>query len=88
MHYGFVFIFWKREQYRVKRDPVLVVQSRIEYSYRTYLLGFLDGAPFAGLSVFACTTLTAPVAGSFSKDVAVIGKGAFNKPTVLPGANR
>ncbi len=55
---------------------------------RSYLLVFLGGAPSTGFSNFACTTVTAPVVGSFSKEVAVMGKGALRRPTVFPGARR
>jgi len=54
----------------------------------SYLLGFLGGAPSTDFSDFACTTMTAPVAGSFSNEVAVIGKGTLRRPTVFPGARR
>ena len=51
-------------------------------------MGFLGGAPSTDFSDFAWTTVTAPVAGSFSNEVAVIGKGTLRRPTVFPGARR
>ena len=61
---------------------------RIGCDDATYLFGFFGGAPSTGFSAFAWTTLTARVAGSFSNEVAVIGKGALRRPTVFPGARR
>lgn len=54
----------------------------------SYLLGFFGGAPSTGFSDLAWTTVTAPVLGSFSNEVAVMGKGTLRRPTVFPGARR
>lgn len=54
----------------------------------SYLFGFFGALPSNGFSYLAWTTVTSPVFGSLSKDVAVIGNGAFKRPTDFPGARR
>lgn len=53
-----------------------------------YLFGFFGVLPSKGFSYFAWTTVISPVFETFSKEVAVMGKGTFSRPTVFPGARR
>lgn len=54
----------------------------------SYALGLFGAEPSSGLSMRAWMTVTRPVVGSFSNDVAITGYGNFIKPTDFPGAMR
>ena len=65
-----------------------LLSAEAEATQWIHPFGFLGGVPSGGLSYFAWMSDTRFVEGSFSKDVAVMGKGTLRRPTDFPGARR